>query len=146
MKKLTICALLVLCSIASAQSFHQLTINWTNPNSLATNGWQPCAFTATPPIATVCVQGFTLEDTTIGASPVVLSPSCSATVTTNCLSPASTSFVVTPLPAVGSHSYALVTNGLNSTGAALNSTPANVTVQVPTASPSPTPLITIVIQ
>jgi hypothetical protein len=133
-KILPFCVLLG-CMVGHAQAFKQITLSWTNPNSPA-NGWPNCAFTATPPVATICVQGFTLTDITTPTAPVVLQPTC--------LGPASTSFVIAPLPSVGSHTYSLVTNGLGSTGAANNSAPSTVTVSVPAPSPSgPSSIIAI---
>lgn len=132
------------CVAAHAQSFHQITLAWSNPNSAA-SGWPPCAFATSP--KTTCIQGFTVEDLTSTSTPVVLAPSCTVTVTASCLSPTSTSFVITPLPAAGSHIYAVIVNGIGPTGSADNSAPATIVVGVTTQTPpSPTPTVSATFQ
>jgi hypothetical protein len=129
---------------AHAQSFHQITLAWSNSNSTA-NGWPPCAFATSP--KTTCVQGFTVEDLTSTSTPVVLAPSCTATVTASCLSPSSTSFVISPLPTPGSHIYAVIVNGIGPTGSADNSAPATIVVGVTTQTPpNPTPTVSATFQ
>lgn len=109
---------------AHATSLTQVTFTWSSGNS-ATNGWPNCSST----ITTTCVSGYTLADVTNSASPVVISANIGATATT---------YALTPLPAQGSHTYALVTNGVGATtGSTDNSTPVTAVVQVPGAAPNP---------
>jgi hypothetical protein len=122
--------LLLLSGLAGAQSFHQINVTWTNPNSASANGWPNCVFTSGP--QNMCVEGFTLSE-----GSTVIATTCTATVTTGCLSALATSFIITPLPAAGNHTYSLVANGLNQTGGPAPSTAATVTVGVPSSSPNP---------
>lgn len=123
---------LLLSSLAVAQSFHQINITWTNPNSAA-NAWPNCNFASGP--KNVCVEGFTLSDVTNPQAPVVIAPTCTATVTTGCLSPLATSFIIAPLPPAGNYTYALIANGLGAAGTPANSTAVTVSVGVPSPSP-----------
>lgn len=109
-------------SALAAQSLTTVTFNWTTNN--AAQGWPNCSSTVT----TVCVSGYTLTDTTNSASPVVISSTIAATAIT---------YVLTPLPTPGTHTYSLVTNGLGSTGQAVTSTPATASALIPNGNVPP---------
>jgi hypothetical protein len=99
-----------------------IVFTWTNGNTGST-ALPVCP--ATSPKA--CASGFTLSmDGTQIAGPSSIGP----TVTT---------YTQTPLPAVGSHSYSIVMNGFDATGAAIQSTAATATVNVPAPVVIPPP-------
>jgi hypothetical protein len=111
-------------SALAAQSLTNVTFNWTSTNS-ASSGWPNCSSS----ITTVCVSGYALADVTNSASPVVISSTIAATAT---------SYVLTPLPSAGSHTYALATVGVGTTvGSIVTSTPATATTTIPGSAPNP---------
>jgi hypothetical protein len=105
-------ALLAFSVPAMAQS--KVVLTWTSGNTGA-SALPNCP--ATSP--TSCAKGFILSmDGTVIASESTLGINA-------------TTYTQTPLPAVGNHTYSLVMTGFDAVGAAIQSTPATATVNVP---------------
>lgn len=73
-------------------------------------------------VTSACLTTFTLSDITNASAPVVVSSAIASTATT---------YSLTPLPAVGSHTYSLIISGKDQSGGAISSTPVTTTVVVP---------------
>jgi hypothetical protein len=101
MPRLLLLSMLLLSASASAQKV--VTLSWT-PGS--NPGW-----TETCTTNSYCLTGYTLYEMTSGA------PVAVASIGQN-----STTVSITPPPPVGVHVYTVVQNGLNSAGAAVQST------------------------
>lgn len=97
---------------AMAQS--KVVLNWTSGNT-GTSALPACP--ATSPAS--CAKGFVLSmDGTVIASESTLGINA-------------TTFTQSPLPTVGSHSYSIIMTGFDALGAAIASSPATATVNVP---------------
>jgi hypothetical protein len=111
---------MMIVGAATAQT--KVVLTWTSGNT-GTNALPVCPSTS----PTSCVTGFTLSmDGTLVAGPTAIGP----TVTT---------YTQTPLPAPGSHAYAIVMNGFDAVGNAVQSAAATTTVTVPAAVTIPEP-------
>jgi hypothetical protein len=124
LKKLS--AILLAVFLVSVPTFAQaatsIVFTWTNNNSSIL----ACSST----VATACLVGQTLTDTTVSASPVVLSSAISPTATT----------YTTPLPAftAASRTYSLVLNYKDASGTAQATSAVTTTVGVPFSVNPPT--------
>lgn len=124
MKKSLLAILLAtfLASSLHAQAASSIVFTWTNNNS----GLTTCSSTVT----SACLVGHTITDTTVSASPVVLSSSISPTATT----------YTTPLPAftASTRTYSLVLNYKDASGAAQATTAVSTSVAVQFVVNAPT--------
>ena len=120
MKKLAIFAMMLSSSAAFAQA-GSVIFTWSGDGNTSLPG---CSATVT----TACLTTFTLSDTTVAATPVVIS----STIPYNVLT-----YTLTPLPAVGAHTYSLMISGKDQSGNAISSTPITTTVTVPSLVLSP---------
>lgn len=124
MKKLifTLLAVVAASLPINAQPPSSIVFNWSNPNS----GFASCSSTVT----TNCISGLTITDTTVSASPVVLSSTIAATAIT----------YTTSLPpfTAATRTYSLVYNYKDSSGAAQSSSAATTSVTVPFVINAPT--------
>jgi hypothetical protein len=96
---------------AFAQS--SVVFTWGNGNPSIAD----CSATVT----SSCLVGYTLTDTTFSPGSVISSAILATALT----------YTESPLPSVGSHTYSLVATGKDQSGNPVSSTPATVTVAVP---------------
>jgi hypothetical protein len=119
MKQLLLAIALFFAPILQAQNAGSITFTWTGDGNPT---WPACSTTVT----TSCLTDFTLSDIT--NAPVVISSTIPESVLT---------YTLSPLPAVGSHTYSLFISGKDQSGNAVSSSPVTTTVAVPSLTLSP---------
>jgi hypothetical protein len=105
----------------SLQSRAQVVFTWSGTGN-------PSLSACSDTVKTSCISGFTLTDITTSSAPVVISSAIAESATT---------YTLSPLPAVGSHTWSLVVNGFDQSGNAIASSPATVTATVPAITLNP---------
>lgn len=115
MRKLLAILILALSPFASFAQTGSVNFTWSgngNPNLPACSGT----------VTNTCLTTFTIADITTASTPVVISSAIASTAT---------SYTLTPLPTVGSHTYSLIISGKDQSGNSISSTPVTTTVVVP---------------
>lgn len=121
MKKRIIVLLSFLLSLPAFAQTGNVVFTWTG------NG-NPTLPACSTTVTTSCLTGYTLSDITSLSSPVVVSSAIAESALT---------YTLAPLPTVGSHTYSLVVNGKDQSSNAISSTPASVTLTIPSFTLNP---------
>lgn len=109
----------LIATVAHAATVTSLVFTW-QANPLNAGKWPACSAAVT----TACLQSQTLTDVTSGAIVAANIPIGVFTVT------------ITPLPAVGTHTWALVYNAIDQSGNPVVSSPDQYTGVVPSMIPN----------
>lgn len=136
--------LCVLLSCLSAQAqvqtkFTNIGFTWTNPTPASMPACSNVALDSITTTPTNCQPG---SVTCSSDQLMVETDSAFATmksIVSQTIAPTANSFILTPLPAVGTHYYLLVATGRTASGAQCISGPATTSVVVPNQSTPPPP-------
>ena len=126
MKKLlwSLLALVFYSQLALAQTTHTYELDWVNPNA----SYPVCNST----LNAWCDTNMAIYETVNGAQTVIASN----------LSPTAASYVFPTFPTAGTHTYSVVENYKDVTGAVQSTTPATATLTVPNVNGTPPAPIT----
>jgi hypothetical protein len=121
----TIIAMMLLGSSAAALAqttgVAGVAFSWSGDGNTSLPG---CSATVTA----ACLTTFTITDITTASAPLVISSTIPYSTLT---------YMLTPLPAVGAHTYSLMISGKDQSGNAISSAPITATVTVPAITLNP---------